>query len=228
MTISQTQQPGFNRVLNMGLPQRPAHLAALAAFGFSLGVASPAHSQRYTQVSAGLSHTCAVLASGGGVQCWGAGSNGRLGNGSTSDSNTPVAVTGITHATSVSAGGGYTCAVLASGGARCWGEGGNGSTASSSTSVSVNGITSAIAVSAGDAHRCALLTTGAIRCRGFGGNGALGNGTAGDQLTSVPVYGITTATQIDTGGSLACARLSDTTLRCWGSDFLTSSERASP
>ena len=50
-----------------------------------------------TEVSAGNSHTCAVVS--GGVQCWGDNSsNGLLGNNSSTQSLVPVQVTGLTFA----------------------------------------------------------------------------------------------------------------------------------
>jgi alpha-tubulin suppressor-like RCC1 family protein len=45
-----------------------------------------------TSVSVGIAFPCAVTA-GGGVKCWGAGTNGALGNGSTAGSLVPVPVT---------------------------------------------------------------------------------------------------------------------------------------
>ena len=83
--------------------------------------------QDAVQVAAGLSHTCALL-SGGGVRCWGAGGNGRLGDGSTTDRTAPVAVVSgdgttesLQDAVQVAAGGKHSCALLSGGEVRCWG-----------------------------------------------------------------------------------------------------------
>ncbi len=59
-----------------------------------------------TQIAAGYWHNCAVLASGG-VDCWGDNLFGDLGDGKTEyeqeDSDVPVAVSGVTGATAISA-----------------------------------------------------------------------------------------------------------------------------
>jgi alpha-tubulin suppressor-like RCC1 family protein len=67
-----------------------------------------------------------VLMFNGQIKCWGANGNGQLGNGSYSDSMTPVTVSGITNAVAVALGANHTCAVLADGTVECWGDNGNG------------------------------------------------------------------------------------------------------
>ena len=64
---------------------------------------------------------CALLTSGG-VDCWGYGANGALGDGSTTTSAVPVAVSGLTGVANVYNVGYQTfCALLSSGGVDCSG-----------------------------------------------------------------------------------------------------------
>jgi hypothetical protein len=73
-------------------------------------------------------HTCAVQENGQ-VKCWGSGSYGQLGNGtSPSFASAPVTVLGISNAVKVyAASSGYStaygrsCALLADGTIKCWG-----------------------------------------------------------------------------------------------------------
>jgi alpha-tubulin suppressor-like RCC1 family protein len=78
-------------------------------------------------ISTGWDRACAVLATGS-IECWGEGGpvgpdTGVLGNGTTEGSSTPVLVSGLNTATSVSVGFEDTCATLSDGSAWCWGEG---------------------------------------------------------------------------------------------------------
>jgi alpha-tubulin suppressor-like RCC1 family protein len=166
--------------------------------------------------------SCALLATGT-VQCWGYNYDGQLGNGTGIDSPTPVMVSGITNATSITTGYDHACAVLATGTVQCWGRNlwgqlGDGSTSyyGSYTSVAVSGITNAIAVKAGYGYTCALLATGTVQCWGYNNYGQLGNGTVIDSATPVVVSGISNATTISTGNDHSCALLADGAVKCWG------------
>jgi hypothetical protein len=72
-------------------------------------------------IAAGGRHACAVTSTNT-VVCWGDNHYGQLGNNTTTGSNRPVTVMGITNAIAVAAGGEHSCAVLMDGTARCWGH----------------------------------------------------------------------------------------------------------
>ena len=170
-------------------------------------------------VAAGGEHTCAVL-SYGGIECWGRNNYGQLGNNSTTNSPTPVAVGGITTAVSVTAGQYHTCALLADGTARCWGYNNNGqlgnnSVTASSVPVTVSGLAGASAISSGFAHSCAVIAAGAMRCWGDNAYGQLGNNSTADSHVPVAVQSAAAATQIVTGRYHTCATTS-AGVQCWG------------
>jgi hypothetical protein len=74
-----------------------------------------------TAIATSGAHTCAVLADTT-VACWGSNSFGQLGNGTTEDSPTPVAVSGLSGVTAIATGWYHTCAVLSNGTGACWGN----------------------------------------------------------------------------------------------------------
>ena len=97
-----------------------------------------------TQIVSNYYDTCEVLADGK-IKCWGGNLYGQLGNGTTTDSITPVPVSGITTATAAAAGYYSTCALLSDGAVKCWGDNhsgqlGDGSNNQSLSPVTVSGI----------------------------------------------------------------------------------------
>lgn len=75
---------------------------------------------RATELVSGAAHACALLADGT-VYCWGQNLHGQLGNGSTVNATTPVAVAGSITFARLSAGGAVTCGVSIEGLEYCWG-----------------------------------------------------------------------------------------------------------
>jgi len=147
-----------------------------------------------TAISVGLSSACAVTARGG-VECWGDGGPGELGNGSAAKSSRPVPVTGFTSgATGVSVGALLSaCAVGPGGRVQCWGRNhdlyGGLPLTQSMVPVPVTGLSSGmIATSVGSESACVLTAQGGVECWGFNGGG-LGNSSTIDSSVPVSVYG---------------------------------------
>jgi alpha-tubulin suppressor-like RCC1 family protein len=178
-------------------------------------------------VAAAGNHTCAVRASGA-VACWGDNTNGQLGDGTTVNQLTPVAVGGLSDAVAVAAGELHTCAVLADGTVRCWGENsggqlGDGTTTQQLAPVPVSGLSNVVGIAAGDMHTCAVLGNGGVRCWGDNATGQLGDGTTNGSLVpivvTIPAIGRAAngaAIAIGAGAEHTCVRLADGTVRCWG------------
>lgn len=171
-------------------------------------------------LAGGASQTCA-LAESGTVQCWGNNGSGQLGNGTTTTSTSPVAVSGITDAVQIAAGREHSCAVLTGGTVQCWGrnisgELGNGTNSNSALPVSVLGISQAVSVTTGSYHSCAALSNGTVQCWGNNYDGELGNGTIINSKTPVTVKDISNAKTVVSGNFHSCALLRNGQIQCWG------------
>jgi len=73
-----------------------------------------------TQIAIGDIHLCA-LATGGKAYCWGRGTEGQLGTGTTGDRTSPTEVAGGLLFKHIDAGVFYTCGTTSTGDAYCWG-----------------------------------------------------------------------------------------------------------
>jgi alpha-tubulin suppressor-like RCC1 family protein len=82
--------------------------------------------QGVSSISAGGANTCALMKDST-VKCWGYNMEGQLGNGSTTDSLVPVAVSGLSDVVAIN-GGDYShyCAVTKDNSVYCWGYNSNG------------------------------------------------------------------------------------------------------
>jgi alpha-tubulin suppressor-like RCC1 family protein len=173
-------------------------------------------------VSTGDVHTC-VVTTGGTAYCWGGNDTGDIGDGTTTQRTSPVAVVGGLTFAAVSAGGGYahTCGVTTGGAAYCWGlnaegELGDGTVTFHSSPVAVVGSLTFAAVSAGYKHTCGVTTGGAAYCWGDNGAGALGDGTTTLRTSPVAVLGGLTFAAVSAGDQYTCGVTTGAAAYCWG------------
>jgi alpha-tubulin suppressor-like RCC1 family protein len=172
------------------------------------------------RASMGQNFSCA-LETDGTARCWGLNTNGQLGDGTTTQRTTPVAVSGLSGAVGIAAGESFACAVINTGAVKCWGYNGNGqlgdgTVTQRTTPVAVSGISNAVSVSAGRLHTCARLGDGTAKCWGYNASGQIGDGTVTTRNTPVPVTGLTGVVGIGAGYAHSCALLADGQSKCWG------------
>ncbi len=219
-------QLGYSSTETIGDGESPASAGDVDVGGFAV------------QVAAGYGHTCALLDSGA-VHCWGNGAEGRLGYGNEEtigDTESPASAGDVSlggKAVQIVAGAFHTCALLDSGGVRCWGRAsdgmlgygntqqiGDGETPADAGDVDVGGTVTELA--AGDYATCAVLSSGAVRCWGGAYQGELGYGNLediGDTETPASVGDVDVGgkvTHIDVGFWHTSAILEAGTVRCWG------------
>ncbi len=206
--------------------QNPAILSASTAGGPCTEVSGA------EDVTAGGAHSCALMATGSAL-CWGENSSGQLGDGTSFDRSSAVAVCAesmpscapLLAIAGISAGGEHTCAVTEKGGAiRCWGKNlagqlGDGTTFDDPLPVfvcrpgsaiagapSCTALSGAATVSAGFVHTCARLQDGRVLCWGGNSAGKVGDGTTTDRTVPVEVGGFPakpTATRTGTATAAA-------------------------
>lgn len=183
-------------------------------------------------VSAGTSHSCALLASGT-TYCWGDNTHGQVGDGTTTHAVTRQLVAGVPAFVALAAGGNGSCGVTAAGQAYCWGDdtdgalgvGGAGDVLSP-LPLDVTSFTAVQAVIAGNGISGALWTSGAVALWGSGYLGVKGDGNfQGESSATAAVAELASSNGggiqlIGFGEAHGCALQGAGSVVCWGSDAL--------
>ncbi len=174
----------------------------------------------WKSVTAFGNSTCAVNTNGA-AKCWGADSQGQVGNGTTgSDYAVPTDPIGMSSGVKdISIGYMGTCALMATNSLNCWGHRwslGNGSSTTARTPQgSPTGLGNNIKIIAAATHTCALTTGGDVWCWGYGAEGQL-NTTVSESLTPINIALGTTATSLAVGDWFSCVITTSGGAKCWG------------
>jgi len=153
-------------------------------------------SHLFAGLTAGGGHSCGWDASGAAF-CWGRGSDGSLGDGTSTTRLTPTAVGTSVRFSAMTAGGRHTCGLSTSGEVYCWGANehgqlglGSGGPAQASVPTRIDGSETYQEISAGTNHTCAITTGGEAYCWGGNDRGQLGDGTTADRHAPGPVAAV--------------------------------------
>lgn len=227
LSVGAVVAPGAYNLNVAGTSSAGDRVASLALAVTSLGsvpqwMPAPVYGMSaVTRISAGVdgAHSCALV-SGGVAWCWGANSDGQLGDGTTSNRAVAVAVSGDLSYDAIRPGSNHTCGISATGAAHCWGGNshgqlGNGTTTNSSIPMLVSGDLVFSALVAGAGATCGL-TTVAVYCWGDNTYGQLGDGSTTSSSTPVVVSGNLTFTTIATSGYHTCGLTAAGAVYCWG------------
>ncbi len=183
------------------------------------------------EVEAGTSFTCARMTAGG-VRCWGRNNFGQLGDGTTTQRTTPVAVATLTGAFDLAVGDNHACAATGVGRASCWGfnlmgQLGDGTQQGRSTPVEVQRrltstltfpIVNVTSITAGQYHTC-LRSLGEVWCTGNNDFGQLAMDTTGQlELLAKKSNPAVAATELAAGGEHTCVRRPGGSIVCFGRD----------
>ncbi|HZQ88756.1 MAG TPA: hypothetical protein VFA42_01975 [Gaiellaceae bacterium] len=201
--------------------------ASLSASGKPLSSSLPAKVGGIPKTAHGLSvgvtHAC-VLDAADSTWCWGLNDRGQIGDGTTKPRPKAMRATTLP-ASKIVASDGYTCAVLRSGGASCWGRSHGtagdarnpeGLVVNSRSPVPVAGLEGATDLSATGDFACALLTGGVVSCWGENDHGQLGDGTVAGRSSPVAVQGLPQVAQVVATANHACALDVAGSVFCWG------------
>ena len=198
---------------SLGVRVDAAGLEALLASPLVVGV-SAGSTSAMQRLAAGAHHSLAIK-SDGSLWAWGYNQYGQLGDGTTTERDTPVQV--LTAVAAVAAGGYHTLAIKSDGSLWAWGMNesgqlGDGTTTERHSPVQI--LTGVAAVAAGYRHSLALKTDGSLWAWGDNYWGQLGDGST--MYSHTPVQVLTGVTAIAAGAEHTLAIKTGGSLWAWG------------
>ncbi len=180
------------------------------------------------KIVAGGTYHVLALTSNGNVYAWGNNSNGQLGNGTTTQANSPVLIANLSNIVAISAGNNTSYALDNSGivwawGANAAGQLGLGTTTDVSTPTALTSLSGVdiMGIFAGSNFGQALASNGTLWAWGNNAQGQLGDGTTTARYTPVSVSFPDGSTSLGISGGVddTLSIQADGTLRSWGLNF---------
>ncbi len=164
---------------------------------------TPATLNGVSEITSGVDHICAIM-NDKTLKCWGSNYYGVIGDGSTTSTEIPTTVPGLTNVKQVAANQLQSCALLTSGAVKCWGF----NIGLSPVDIpEFNG--AQFLAMGGQMNACVIKTDGQIACRG-------GNFHT---FTTEQLFGSKTILQIGIGREFICGLNAGNHVKCYGSNF---------
>ena len=212
-------------VLTVALTEKLAALTVRAVSkidGSKYGEVSVKVNSAVRIVSAGREHTM-VIRENGTLWAWGNNSNGRLGDGTTTDRSAPIQVGTFSNWKTITAGVDHSAGIRDDGTLWVWGNNtyaqlGDGTKTQRLSPVQIGADTNWKEVSAGNAFTIAIKENGTLWVWGVSNNGQLGTGQNTERATPTQIGSLTTWNVISAGNAHTMAVREDGGLWVCGSN----------
>ncbi len=177
----------------------------------------------WEKIAAGAAFNLAIK-SNNALYAWGDNRWGQLGDGTTTDKNTPIQIGDDKDWDKIAGGGKHAIAIKADGTLYAWGNNssgqiGDGTTTDRATPNKIGNDTNWAQIDAGYFFSVALKSDGTLYAWGDNTYGQLGDSTITNSLTPIKIGNDTDWEQISCGGEYVIALKNNGTLYAWGRNY---------